>query len=786
MKANPIDYMGGKNLIQITAEHTKETYLDLKDKDGATNKSGYYFPSCDIDPELKKSQNWNCRVAEAIWSLFLRGNAYTTLDMISQIRWLRLYGTGNQPKELYMDLLLDDENRQGYLSTNWSIFSPVSKYMRVILGRMESQDYNYVATAIDPMSADKKESAMYDAWVNGVFSEQINKIKATAGVPPNTEPEYVSSSMVELEMFKNMGGFKLKEESQIEAVLDATDYISDMKTIKRKCIIDGFQLNKMAIRDYYNEHTGLCKYEYVDWENLIVDYSNETDFRDIRFWGYVKYKTINEVRLDTGLTESELIQLVQPWLGVFGNPTTGALNKYQMSGYKNENGILVYNQFRVPVLVYEYMSTDTFYNLTKNGKRYPQEWGRVYDTPTKKTSVHMVNNVYGGEWIIGSKVVYNQGLQLNQSRQNPKEPRMSLHAIALPGKSMVETIIPNLDQIQLTKLRLESAIATAKPQGLRIEIGALENIDLGDGTKNPLEIIKLARQTGDVVYRATTHSGYFNAQREPIGVSEGGIGAFFNECIQNFELNFNFIAELTGIDRISAASPKSGEQTATQTKIAAVATNDALQPLFSSFVHVKEYAAQAIVPRIQRVIRSRPQAKETYSGILGEIGAQILSIGADCGVITCGIKIEIKPTDEMVQDAKTAATEALKPGKDGESINLADWAFFMDLIRRGMIRQAQALLQFRLNQSREQNIKMQQDNMRLNGENMQKQEEAKLKSKMAEIEAKKQADIQVKAVEALLDMEVTGNAELMALKSQIIQSTLQGMQSQQPQTQPAQ
>lgn len=771
------DYIGSTAPMQLVANKTKEKYYD------AENKVGFYFPSDDVDPAVKKGQDWLRRYAEAIWSLFLRGNAYNTLDMISQIRWLRLYGTGNQPKELYMDLLLDDDKRQGYMSTNWSIFSPMSKYKRVVLGRMESQDYNYVATAIDPISSSKKEQMMWETWFDSQFGKEIAQVKATAGIAGSQEPQYTATSLQELEMFKEMGGFKLNEEAQIESVLEATDYISDIKTIKRKCVVDAMDLNKMAIRDLYNPHTGLCKYEYVDWENLIVDYSNETDFKDIRFWGYLKFKTINEVRMDTDLTESEILEIVHPWLGIFGNMTTGALGKYQMTGYKNENGVLVYNQFRVPVLVFECMSLDSFYTTIKNGKSYPQEHGKIFNTEKKKTKVTKANNVYGGEWIVGSKVVFNHGLQLNVSRQNPKEPRMSLHAIAMPGKSITETIIPNLDQIQLTKLRLESAIAMAKPQGLKIEIQSLENIDLGDGTKSPLEIIKLARQTGDVIYRATTHAGQWNNQATPIDISKGGVGEFFGECVQNFELNFNFIAELTGIDRISAASPRGGEQTATATKVAVAATNDALQPIFTSFVQLKESAAQAITPRIQRVIRNKPEARLAYEGILGRMGAQILSIGADAGLISVGIKIEIKPTDEMIQDAKTAATEALKPGKDGENINLADWAFFMDLIRRGRVKQAQALLQYRLQVSREQNIKMQQDNMRLNGEQQLKAEQAKMEADMAKIDREEKKAIRVEAAKALFAMQLGEADHLNDLKKSII---LEALGPQQTTSQPPQ
>jgi hypothetical protein len=98
----------------------------------------------------------------------------------------------------------------------------------------------------------------------------------------------------------------------------------------------------------------------------------------------------------------------------------------------------------------------------------------------------------------------------------------------------------------------------------------------------------------------------------------------------------------------------------------------------------------------------------------------------------------------------------LKPGKDGENISLADWTFFMDLIRRGRVKQAQALLQYRLNVSREQSIKLQQENMRLNGENAQKIEQQKAQNKLAELKAQEQKEIRVEAAKALFTYAVRG------------------------------
>jgi len=96
------------------------------------------------------------------------------------------------------------------------------------------------------------------------------------------------------------------------------------------------------------------------------------------------------------------------------------------------------------------------------------------------------------------------------------------------------------------------------------------------------------------------------------------------------------------------------------------------------------------------------------------------------------------------------------------------------LIRRGRVKQAQALLQYRLNVSREQSIKLQQENMRLNGENAQKIEQQKAQNKLAELKAQEQKEIRVEAAKALFTMQLGEFDHLNDLKKQIIMSALGG------------
>ena len=62
--------------------------------------------------------------------------------------------------------------------------------------------------------------------------------------------------------------------------------------------------------------------------------------------------------------------------------------------------------------------------------------------------------------------------------------------------------------LQLTHLKIQQAVAKAKPDGLIIDIEGLENVQLGKGGElQPLELHDIYEQTGVFYYRSKTPEG---------------------------------------------------------------------------------------------------------------------------------------------------------------------------------------------------------------------------------------------------------------------------------------
>ena len=138
-----------------------------------------------------------------------------------------------------------------------------------------------------------------------------------------------------------------------------------------------------------------------------------------------------------------------------------------------------------------------------------------------------------------------------------------------------------------------------------------------------------------------------------------------------------------------------------------------------------------------------------------------------------GIKIEIKPTQERKQQIMQAAIEAMKPGKDGEKISMGDYLMISRLINAGRLNHAETLIRFKQDQSREQSIKLQQENMKLNAESAQQTEMLKAKNEMEKIKFEADQTIRIEAAKALFKIEGTSNETILRLQEQMIMNTLQ-------------
>jgi hypothetical protein len=668
-------------------------------------QGSYTFPKDEIDPK-DKNQEWCKQWCEAMYAAWVTDRTGVPFSQLAEMRTLRRYGAGNQDISKYQKILLDSSDdsadSEGYLNINWEIFSVAPKFKYVVVGMFEQQDHNIVATAVDPSSSKLKEDAKFMKWFRSQFKDQLQSIEAGMGDIQNRN-EYLPGSVEELELYKQMGGFKLSKEMEIEEGLNFTFHISDWAETKRKLLHDFLDINKAAVKDYVDPYTRKVKTRYVDPTSLVMQYSRHWDHRNSEYAGEVIQETISNIRKNTNIPEEELRNLAQFYSGRNKN---ASLSSWTTDFLDLDNGSWKYDNFLIDVMDAEWFSVNSKYYAKRTNERgdtlmYEEKWGKDVNNKKKTTEVKNFKVVYRCKWIVGTDFVYDYGLQYDVPRPGKKEVELSYSFYQLPGRSMVSLMVQNLDSIQLTWLKLQNAIAMSANAGIAVEYTAISNMKLGGNKMEPLEILSIRRDTGDLIYKSTTHRGVMNipAGFRPVQELVGGIGPQLEEFVRLIDLNIGLIRDLTGINQIADASTPNPEQSVGGSELAVAATNNALRPIYSGYIRLKEFTARKCALRVQLLVKHDKKAYEGYIPIVGRVGVKMLSIGADSIDANYFIKLEARPTEAMKQEIRKAAIAAMQPSRDGHSASeYPDYLLINRALDDGNLKFAEGYLSFKSSQ----------------------------------------------------------------------------------------
>ena len=689
-------------------------------------KGTYPFPKDEIDPK-RKDAGWGKKICEAIYATWVTDRTGIPYSQIEELHELRRYGGGYQDIAKYQRILLGESDDgsaelEGYLNVNWDIFSVMPKFKHVIRGIFEEQEHSIVATAVDPNSTNDKKKIVLQKWFKARYKDMINRTRQMNGAEPLDE--WLPESAQELELYQTMGGLRLSKEMEIEQALNYSFYISDWPEIKRKMIDDFTDINCAGVKDYTDPYTKKAKMRYVDPINLIIQYSRHWDHRNSEYAGEVIRESISNIRKNTEIPEDELRQLAQFYNGRSGNAN---ISSWGLDDLRVTEGVWKYDDFQIEVMDAEWFSVNSKFRTTRKNERgeewtYDDEWGKYQDKSNRKTEVSKYKTVYRCKWIIGSDWVYDFGIQYDIPRPGKKEVELSYKFYKLPGRSIVSVAVPNLDQMQLTWLKLQNALAMSSNAGIAVEYTSLQNMKLGGEKMEPLDILSLRRDTGDLFYKLTTHTGRMNVPGgfRPIQELQGGIGNQLNEFVTLFELNMNFIRDLTGINQIADASNPDPNQSVGGSEIAVAATSKALKPIYSGYIRLKELSARSCAIRIQNIVRNDPEAYNVYVPVVGIAGVKLLQFDAENIDADYHIKIQARPTEQRKATILQAAMQAMQPDREGYvGIEYPEFLMVERFLEDGNLKYAEYFLAYRAKKNKDRQVQLQRENMQLDAKNAQ-------------------------------------------------------------------
>lgn len=730
------------------------------------------FPNRDVSREEKSTEKYALEVGRAIYSKHIRNRTGVSYTYSTFFDGLREYGRGLQSEDKYKNYLsgsnIDSSTtaasaidgswtqnrtyeRKGWMNVFWDIISPANKIRNQIHGIYSDIDHDVMADAIDADSGAEEEDRKWKLWATTrtFIRRNLDMLKAQAGIPVE-EPEFIPETIDELEMYEAAGGFKQAYAMALEKLIRHTDDVSDWSELKRKMIDDMMDLNICTVKVDYSDDEKKVKWRYVDPKDLVIQYSKHGDFRDSEYAGEFQDINISELRrhlMKEGMTEKEIAEIAEKNVGYRGNPNKGDWGGYNQ---KASNGAWGYDEFKTCVFNFEWIDHDSEKKI-----RYKNKYGKVrwlpYDKDKKlgnreKVVTTAKKVLYQGTLVVGTDHVYNHGPVYYQPKPTPKKVELTYKAYMGEGKSLMGSLAPIFDNIQIGWLKYQNALSTIFEEGYAIDMRLLQNISDGEKKFSPKEAIKMWKETGVLPYMSTPVGQFYRGGNVmPAHKLPGGMGESLNQAIGRLQIQMKLIEEITGLSAVSLGGAPDPNAPVGTTERSLEATHNALKPMIRGIFTVKSHLARVTGSRIQQLLKYDKESRNQYSKVVGMMDVETIMMARDSGA-EYGFRLEARPTQQEKMQMLRAAEIAMAPGRNGQpGINYADYTYIVERLMAGAnLKELRLyLVQARRKTEREQfqqQRQLQQEAAQLKQQGEQQTAQKDMALKNAEVEGKVAVD----------------------------------------------
>ena len=673
----------------------------------------------------------------------------------------RDYANGTQDTSVYKQILtgLDVNNADGSLvNLDYTPVPVLPKFAKIVANKILSRDPYPNLEAIDPLSSSEKQKEKNRIKTQVQLREELIGLKQlTNGLVMDEDPDQLPESLEEAEIFLDTN---VKTDAEIAAQIatNLTLSWSNFNDNIFRRVVNDLVICGMAVVKRSNDPSHGIKESYVDPVNFIHSYTEDPMMDDLIYAGHVKSITIAELKRLAGnqFSEEEYEKIAKNAAQKGGYDKS----KINQSYYDRAADRMMYgyDEFMINVLDFEFLSSDCMYfedkenqygnrNYFYEGFEYKEKKNSVFERKPEKLEIV---TVYGGSYIMGCDMMFDYGMKSNVPRNvhDLSKARLSYSCIAtnmrdVTPKSIIDGCIGFADMLQITHLKLQQAIAKAKPDGLIIDIEGLENVQLGKGGElQPLELHDIYEQTGVFYYRSKNPEGGFqNPPIREIGNSIRNI----NELIGLYNHYLRMIRDVTGINEMMDASTPKGDTLVGVQQQAIAAGNNAIYDITNASLVIYKKVCEDVVKCLQILPVGSPVYR-AYENAIGESNMKVLASFSDLPMYNFGVHVvkDMEDKDRMYleQNIQVALAQKELDVEDAMAIrNMKD------------VNQAERLLIVRRQKRARQMQEIAQQNSQMQSQQAQQAAMASSQAKQQEIQMEANIKAQMMNLEAQIEIQ---------------------------------
>jgi hypothetical protein len=425
----------------------------------------------------------------------------------------RKFSRGKQPMQEFLDLLNVD-GKEAFVNLDMKAPAIAPKFMQVIIGGFMKRDEKVRATAIDPVSVERKKYDRDEAEFRMNFGDEVRGIEQQAGVKLMAEGDFTPADYDELELYFGLE-YQLPEEILFEKGCDYVFYENGWPVIKRKILEDVSETGLGATKVTTGPN-GKINLRRVVPENSFYGFSNYDDFRDVSFIGEVLSMKLVDIRNQyPNMPEEKIWQLAKQAKQYSQSVKWDDRFRYSIDR--------PYDDWTVDVLDYEIKTIDSMMYQAKTNKygnltavdrkdKTPQRLGDNKELITKDMYV-----IYRGVYVLNTDTMLEWGVAKNMIKPSTTKEiadayfsySVYMHEnLDLENMAIPERMETSIRQMTLAHLKIQQLIAKLRPSGLIIDIDSLSDINIGQAKAlSPLELQAVYDQTGNIYYKRRTEDG---------------------------------------------------------------------------------------------------------------------------------------------------------------------------------------------------------------------------------------------------------------------------------------
>ena len=615
------------------------------------NETIHGFPNPLQKDSVKDSPEYGIKLMRSAYSQWVNGHGgFSQRQRQTRFDYNRAYATGQQPMQEYLDYL-DINGQQPYSNVDFTPLPVAIPILQRIKDRFNQRMEKIRCNSIDPISVDKKNKEKSDAKFRMEFKDQIAQIEQESGVKLEDVDAFTPEDKEDLEVYYGFT-YKQREEVMMEQGIDLVLYDNDWVEIKN-AILDDLLVFGLSGTKTHIDNNGKIKVRKVNPYNLILSYSERSDMKDLEWVGEVFYMSITDVRQQYPgkITEEELFNLSKSMVGKFNNPASWTFTwNYQYANALSRP----YDSFKVPVLQ---LSFRTLYNITyeKNEDRFGKT---ILDKTSKiKEGKEYVQSKpfyveYEGAWICDTNHLLHWGVAKNMTKPNDNLQECILpytiymyNNNRMTNKPVIETMIPSIKQMQLAHLQIQKIVSQAAPDGYTVDIAGMSDVDLGNGkgALQPMELIRIYKQTGVIFYKGQVDEGEGNS-RPPITP----LNVPFTSKLESFIQLYNF--ELQKLERMIGSNSLDQGIISNQAIGKGVLDSarqmgeSSINYIYNSYLNILERTAKLAQMKLWDILVFGKKGYEGYKYSLGTDRVEYIKLEADSDFEKSNFDVKIEAT----------------------------------------------------------------------------------------------------------------------------------------------